>query len=158
MNATKRDRPAATLMIPAMRGIQLRQIADAKGDTVAGILEDYIRSEIAAGTIPDTTPGFDLIRLDGFLVISTPKFVSPRLIPAHALEIARALDLAADRADVGGKSLKLASEGCIFHIARVGAAGIAFARLDLAANTEGKVTITAGIAKDVARQIRAALT
>jgi hypothetical protein len=145
-------------MIPALRGNQLRQIADAKGDTVAGILESYIRSEIAAGTIPDKTPGFDLIRFDGFLIISTPGFATPPLIPSHALEIARALDLAADRDDVGGKSLKLASDGWVFHIARGGAAGIAFALLDLAGNIQGTVTITAGIAKDIARQIRAAIT
>lgn len=42
------------------RGEQLRQIAAAKSVSVADLIADYIRSEVAAGTIPAGIPGVDL--------------------------------------------------------------------------------------------------
>lgn len=44
------------------RGEQLEAIARAKNTTVADLLVEYIRSEIAAKTIPDTIPGIEVAK------------------------------------------------------------------------------------------------
>lgn len=44
------------------RGDQLEAIAKAKNTTVADLLVEYIRSEIAAKTIPDTIPGIEVAK------------------------------------------------------------------------------------------------
>ncbi|MBL4917444.1 hypothetical protein [Szabonella alba] len=62
------------IRLPAERIEQLRRIAQAKEKTITEVIADYVRSEIAAGTIPASVPGFDVasegasitIRANGF--------------------------------------------------------------------------------------------
>ena len=53
------------------RGEQLRQIAEAKGLSVADLIADYIRAEIIAGTIPADIPGVNLTSTDDEIKIVT---------------------------------------------------------------------------------------
>lgn len=48
------------ISLPNERVEQLRLIAKAKNKTIVEIIADYVRSEIAAGTIPGTVPGIDV--------------------------------------------------------------------------------------------------
>ncbi len=53
------------------RGEQLRQIAEAKGLSVADLIADYIRAEIIAKTIPADIPGVDLTSTGDEIKIAT---------------------------------------------------------------------------------------
>ncbi|SIS57231.1 hypothetical protein [Phaeovulum vinaykumarii] len=56
------------------RGEQLRQIAQAKKLAVADLIAEFIRSEVAAGTIAPTVPGVDVQKAETAIVITANGF------------------------------------------------------------------------------------
>lgn len=60
------------LKLPGERGAQLHQIAEAKNKSIGDLIADYIRSEIAAGTIPADIPGLDVQKIGPEIVVRTP--------------------------------------------------------------------------------------
>lgn len=60
--------------LPAERVEQLRMIAEAENKTIAEVIADFVRSKIAAGTIPATVPGFDVQRSDLSITIKANGF------------------------------------------------------------------------------------
>ncbi|PZX26355.1 hypothetical protein LY44_01049 [Rhodobacter capsulatus] len=62
------------IRLPSERIEQLRQIAEARHTTIAEVIARFVRSEIAAGTIPATVPGVVVQRTGAEIIITANGF------------------------------------------------------------------------------------
>ena len=57
------------LKLPDERGVQLHRIAEAKNTTIGDLIADYIRAEVAAGTITSEVPGIEVTKTGPEIVV-----------------------------------------------------------------------------------------
>ncbi|SOC14351.1 hypothetical protein [Rhodobacter maris] len=69
------------IRLPSERIEQLRQIAEARHTTIAEVIAGFVRSEIAAGTIPAAVPGIDVETAGTEIVIKANGFEAS--VPMH---------------------------------------------------------------------------
>lgn len=62
------------ISLPNERVEQLRMIAAAKNQTIPQVIADFVRAEIAKGTIPDALPGIDVEVAGPRIVIKSGDF------------------------------------------------------------------------------------
>jgi hypothetical protein len=154
MSIAKPSRPASTIMLPVERVAQLRALAASNGTTITETIERLINQEIAAGRLPDTLPGFDVIATVSGVFLSVHDFTFPALSPRQARQIAGLLEEFGTGKE-GGKKARFSTgdEEIRFRISRKGR-GVMIGGEDIQAARTVKATMTAGMARDLARIIR----
>jgi hypothetical protein len=142
--------------LPASRAAQLKAIASVRGLSVNDLLTAVIESSVQSGEIADQTPGFE-ISASGHgsgrtISMNLDHKPLPALTLENALDIAQALEGIANRA-WRERWIAIVSPHLLF-ITRVGT-GIA---LEFSSDGGEKIraTVTPSIARDLARQLRAA--
>lgn len=144
-------------MLPIERAAQLKALADARQLGLNELIEGIITDGILAGEIPDATPGFDVrpvkAREPAVSFSVQGRFGFSRMRSTEARLLADALEAVADGRSVG-KALDAKKRDSSFKIARKGR-GLILVGED-ASGEIGRHSITPGIARDLARQLRKA--
>jgi hypothetical protein len=154
MSIAKPSRPASTIMLPVERVAQLRALAATDGTTITETIERLINQEIAAGRLPDQVPGYDVIAAVRRVFLSVHDFTFPALSPRQARQIARLLEEFGTGKEGGKKAwFSTGAEEIRFRISRKGR-GVTIGGEDIQTARTVKATMTAGMARDLARIIR----
>lgn len=143
-----------TITLPGERAAQLRALADADGTTISEVIERLINSEIAAGRLPDTLPGFEVHVADRHVWLVIGDFGFPAMHPTHANTVAALLTHLAD-SGTDGRGNKLEFGEIVFKAARKGR-GVLIGGEDHETGRTIKSSLTLGMARDLARIIRKA--
>ncbi|WP_157196497.1 hypothetical protein [Methylobacterium sp. 88A] len=159
MTSKRPPRPAGTIMLPAARLAQLHNLAALRDPPISTteLIEELIGREVEAGAIRDELPGFSICVVDhgkgyvpSFIIDDDLDFGFERMRPADALAIADVLDAVSRPGPAAGKSIGVAPR--LLKIARVGRGVV------LAGSLPGqRRTVTSRMARDLARQLRAAV-
>jgi hypothetical protein len=154
MSIAKPSRPASTIMLPVERVAQLRALAAADSTTITETIERLINEQIAAGRLPDTLPGYDVIAAVSRVFLSVHDFTFPAMSPRQARQIAELLEEFGTGKE-GGKKARFSTgaEEIRFRISRKGR-GVTIGGEDIQTARTVKATMTAGMARDLARIIR----
>ena len=87
-----------TIGLPRERLSQLRALAEKRGTTIVGVIEDHIAQAIADGEIPDMIDGFGAEKVDfGRIEITVRGIALPPVGRQRAKSIAMVLDAAAGK-------------------------------------------------------------
>lgn len=148
-------KPATSITLPVERAAQLHTLADALGVTVSEAVEHLINREIAAGTIPDELPGFEIKIAEKHVWLTMPDFGFPPLHPAHARYVADLLCHIADHGTAGRGNVLGLADGMRLIVGRKGR-GVLLIGQDDALDRTCKASMTPQMARDLARQIRKA--
>ena len=142
------------LKLPAERHSQLKELAKAYGVSMVALITKWINAEIATGVIPDELPGFDVTPAYGKVVLSIQRRQLAPWAPADAILFAASLEEYSEKmADRRILNLDLAG---LPLISRTGSAlTIEAEAID---GRRIKRIVSPGVARDVARLIRAAAT
>jgi len=146
--------------LPTERGQQLRTLARTRNTTITEVIAHWINQEIAAGTIPDTTPGFPIEAVKvgrkhavSFgMVIADDQIFLPPMRPEDAISAADALERIATKngawlnADLGADILKFERAGT----------GVVIEIIDGVTEKETRRVVPRSVALDIARQLRSA--
>lgn len=146
----KPRRPVHTITLPVERAMQLHALADKLGVTISEAIEELINEQISAGRIPDRLPGFDIDVLSNGVFFHAPRFALPILPPEAIRAIADVLNDVTD--GERGKQVDFPRDGTTLAIARRGR-GVLLVRTDAKGSTD-KHSLTPGMARDLARQLR----
>jgi len=151
----------AAIRVHSSRAEQLRRIAEARGLTIAGAIESFIRAEIKAGTIPRDLPGFEAVPArDAERGPVVTMILEGRALPAFNVKSASAIadyieHLITTRGRKAGAGFVLKQDGSTLVIARKGTAIVM--RVVDADGTRGELsTLTFGLASDFCSQIHGA--
>jgi hypothetical protein len=143
-------------MLPAERGAQLHALAKHHGVTVVDLVERWILDDLEAAGLPVTLPGLEVKPMaddrDAFVHLDAEGLP---IVHATANEARRLASLFDGIAASGGKGEIATSPGDVVGVARVGRGMALTVRCGTSGNS-GKRTITPGIARDLARQLRTA--
>jgi hypothetical protein len=142
-------------MLPVERVAQLRALAAADGTTITETIERLINEQIAAGRLPDTLPGFDVIAAVGRVFLSVHDFTFPAMSPGQARQIAGLLEEFGTGKEGGKRARFSTGEEIRFRISRKGR-GVTISGEDIQTARTVKATMTAGMARDLARIIHTA--
>jgi hypothetical protein len=142
-------------MLPVERVAQLRALAAADGTTITETIERLINEQIAAGRLSDTLPGFDVIAAVGRVFLSVHDFTFPALSPGQARQIAGLLEEFGTGKEGGKRARFSTGEEIRFRISRKGR-GVTISGEDIQTARTVKATMTAGMARDLARIIHTA--
>jgi hypothetical protein len=140
-------------MLPVERVAQLRALAAADGTTITETIERLINEQIAAGRLSDTLPGFDVIAAVGRVFLSVHDFTFPAMSPGQARQIAGLLEEFGTGKEGGKRARFSTGEEIRFRISRKGR-GVTISGEDIQTARTVKATMTAGMARDLARIIR----
>lgn len=136
------------LRLSSDRAIQLKALADARGTTMSGLIDDLVGAELRAGTIPDATPGIRYARRGDKVSIAIEE-------ATFTISTKDANVLAASLVDRNKLSLLLAdgeADDVALEISNVGRS----VELKVSGPFNLKRNFTPSVAADVARQMRAA--
>lgn len=147
--------PSTLIKLPEARALQLRAIADVNGCTVTEAVELLINREIKAGRLADTLHGFEITNANGHTWFVIGEIGLPPLVPAHTRLVAALFVNAADGSRDSAKGLSLGHDDFELLISRKGRGVIVTAR-DVTHDRESKVSMTPGMARDLARQLNKA--
>ncbi|NNM72718.1 hypothetical protein [Enterovirga aerilata] len=147
-------RPIGNVMLPIERARQLKNVASARRSRIIDVVERLIADAIAAGEIPDETPGWTVqVRKAGEVTFLTDDGAVgfPRLHASDARRLADDLEAVATGEKKGRSAGPLLGRRLL--MARRGQ-GLILAMQDDAGAEIGRRTITPSIARDLARQLR----
>ena len=133
--------------VSAERAEQLKAIAAARRSTVASLVDEMVAKAMQAGELPDTTPGV-VIEADPAtreITLRLDDLTLEPMAPGYALDLAGQLEHPERTMNVIGRNM--------VEIGRVGAAIEIKAMF---AKREARRVFTPSVARDVARQLRAA--
>ncbi len=148
-------RPVGTILLPIERARQLKSVADARGSRITDLIEAIVTGAILAGEIPDSTPGFKIEpSVNGGVTFATDdgQLGFAKLTAIDGLRIADALEAISTGGK--GKVLEITGQNSLV-VARKGQ-GVVLLGRDAAGAETGRRTITPSLARDLARQLRAA--
>lgn len=161
--------PTLQMKIPAARAGQLKALAARRGTTAMGALEHLLNLAIEDGEIPDTLPGYEVVREGGVVVLTLDGQRIPGFAASMAHGIAAEIE-AAGRRTMNGKVARrfYGADGSpldIVHMLTIGPVGAGVGIVHTVAPASGKFEdgervaagMTHGMAVDLARQIRAAV-
>lgn len=143
--------PTTLIKLPDARALQLRAIADINECTMTEAIELLINREIKAGRLADAMPGFEIKTANKHVWFVIGEIGLPPLAPAHARLVA-GLFLNAAEGGVSARGLSLGEEEFELLVVRKGR-GVIVHATDVAHERESKVTMTLGMARDLARQL-----
>lgn len=135
--------------LPVERIKQLELIAKAKGTTIPNLIGDYIRTEIAAGTIPADIPGIEVVKAPDSITIRA-QGVSVVIPMGEGQTVADLLRTASEVSDPARKKRWLEGAAALSGV-RVKRAGNG---IKVISNTTGnEFPLSLSVATDVADQI-----
>lgn len=108
-------RNATTIMIPTERHNQLAAIGKAFNLSMGETIARFVRSEIAAGTIPADLPGIEIERFADQVCITVDQNEPTTFTKACAVELANAIERAAN-----GRPINLVDLDSDFSVERRG--------------------------------------
>jgi hypothetical protein len=142
-----------TVMLHKARAEQLRAKAEKDGVSIAETIERFISREMEAGAIPDQTPGFPIFVNDHGLTVAVFGEIDPIVMsPALARGLAKLLRTVAETQKFKTRAVILPDRS-LLSIGRKGN-GVVIARTPAPGADPVKATMTAGMVRDLARQLR----
>lgn len=146
-------RPQTTVTLPNARAAQLERLSVSSGVSVAELIEQLINREIAAGRLVDSLPGFEITttKRPRRVILTVPDGIQlDPIAPVQARTLADAFEALAG----GHPGKRISTANAILLLTRRGR-GIVL-QSERGFDTFGKASMTPTMARDLARQLRAA--